>query len=280
MFTVTIPSTVMALTIMAVPCSYAGRRKGINSNRHQESQSGMEYFIRSAGDWHPKPPPRGCLLGQRSDGQRLFGRVRRCSRGYLRQWQGRARGMPGSLQCSLPTNELQPKWYTLKSKRKGEKKKKGTAISGEVQMQFEMADPSNPSATPREILRKFMAMASVSPGLEGDETDEFARTDSNDPNIDDDDDDDDDEDGEEKSPETSDETEESGKLDVGEKKRRKLRLKKLRRKTKARAYEFTGGTDVVGIVFVEICKITDLPPERNSRHLSVQIGSPMLMCLQ
>ncbi|KAL8872777.1 MAG: hypothetical protein Q9174_001653 [Haloplaca sp. 1 TL-2023] len=158
----------------------------------------------------------------------------------------------------------EPKWYTLKSKRKGEKKKKGSAISGEVQMQFEMADPSNPSATPREILQKFMAMAAVSPGLEGDEMDEFARTDSNDPNNDDDDD----EDGEEKSPETSDETEESGKLDVGEKKRRKLRLKKLRRKTKARAYEFTGGTDVVGIVFVEICKITDLPPERNMTRTS------------
>lgn len=120
-----------------------------------------------------------------------------------------------------------------------------------------MADPSNPSATPPEILQKFMAMAAISPGLDGDEENEFARTGSNDRNEDEDDDDND--------IETSDETEESGKLDVNEKKQKKLRLKTLKRKSKAKAYEFTGGKDVVGIIFVEICKITDLPPERNSK---------------
>ncbi|KAI4225839.1 MAG: hypothetical protein LQ349_006981 [Xanthoria aureola] len=149
----------------------------------------------------------------------------------------------------------EPKWYTLKSKRNGEKKKKGTNVSGEVQMQFTMVDPSNPSAAPQDILQKFTVMAAVSPGVEGDEIDEFSRIESNDREEEDDDND----------LETSDETEEPGKLDVSEKKRRKLRLKKLKKKTKARAYEFTGGTDVVGIVFVEICKITDLPPEKNSR---------------
>ncbi|KAL8659949.1 MAG: hypothetical protein Q9226_000171 [Calogaya cf. arnoldii] len=154
----------------------------------------------------------------------------------------------------------EPKWYTLKSKRNGEKKKKGTTVSGEVQMQFTMVDPSNPSATPQDILQKFMVMAAVSPGIEGDEIDEFSRVESNDREEDDDDND----------IETSDETEEPGasKLDVSEKKRKKLRLKKLKRKTKARAYEFTGGTDVVGIVFVEICKITDLPPEKNMTRTS------------
>ncbi|KAL8995967.1 MAG: hypothetical protein Q9169_004414 [Polycauliona sp. 2 TL-2023] len=151
----------------------------------------------------------------------------------------------------------EPKWYTLKSKRNGEKKKKGTNVSGEVQMQFTMADPSNPSATPQDIFQKFMVMAAVSPGIEGDEVDEFSRIESNDREEDDDND-----------LETSDETEEPGKLDLSEKKRRKLRLKKLKRKTKARAYEFTGGTDVVGIVFVEICKITDLPPEKNMTRTS------------
>lgn len=124
-------------------------------------------------------------------------------------------------------------------------------------MQFTMVDPSNPSATPQDILQKFMVMAAVSPGVEGDEIDEFSRIESNDREEEDDDND----------LETSDETEEPGKLDVSEKKRRKLRLKKLKKKTKARAYEFTGGTDVVGIVFVEICKITDLPPEKNSKLL-------------
>ncbi|KAL8708639.1 MAG: hypothetical protein Q9220_006464 [cf. Caloplaca sp. 1 TL-2023] len=154
----------------------------------------------------------------------------------------------------------EPKWYTLKSKRKGEKKKKGSAVSGEVQMQFTLADPSNPSATPQDILQKFMVMAAVSPGLDGDEIDDFGRTDSNDRN--------DDEDDDEKDLDTSDETEGTGKLDPSEKNRKNLRLKRLKKKTKARAYEFTGGTDVVGIVFVEICKITDLPPERNMTRTS------------
>lgn len=124
-------------------------------------------------------------------------------------------------------------------------------------MQFAMSDPSNPSASPQEILQKFMTMAAISPGLDGEEENEFPRTESTDINEDEDDDDND--------IETSDETEESGKLDVAEKKQKRMRLKKLKRKSKARAYEFTGGKDVVGIIFVEICKITDLPPERNSK---------------
>ncbi|KAL8710900.1 MAG: hypothetical protein Q9225_007209 [Loekoesia sp. 1 TL-2023] len=154
----------------------------------------------------------------------------------------------------------EPKWYTLRSKRKSEKKNKGTAISGEVQMQFTMSDPSNPSATPQEILQKFMAMSAVSPGPEADDMDDFSRVGSNDRNEDEDD--------EEQDLETSDETEEPGKPDASEKKKKKLRLKRLKKKTKARAYEFTGGTDVVGIVFIEICKITDLPPERNMTRTS------------
>ncbi|KAL8650827.1 MAG: hypothetical protein Q9210_003596 [Variospora velana] len=154
----------------------------------------------------------------------------------------------------------EPKWYTLKSKRKSEKKKKGTAISGEVQMQFTLTDPTNPSATPSEILQKLTLMAAVSPGPEGEDTHDSSRTNSIGPNEDDDEDDND--------LDTSDETEEPGKLDVTGKKTKNLRLKRLRKKSKARAYEFTGGTDVVGIVFIEICRITDLPPERNMTRTS------------
>lgn len=123
-------------------------------------------------------------------------------------------------------------------------------------MQFTLADPTNPSATPSEILQKLTLMATVSPGPEGEDTHDSSRTNSIGPNGDDDDDDND--------LDTSDETEEPGKLDVTGKKTKNLRLKRLRKKSKARAYEFTGGTDVVGIVFIEICRITDLPPERNS----------------
>ena len=38
---------------------------------------------------------------------------------------------------------------------------------------------------------------------------------------------------------------------------------RLKKKTEARAYEFSGGT---GIVFLDIVKITDLLPERNSMY--------------
>jgi phosphatidylserine decarboxylase len=63
--------------------------------------------------------------------------------------------------------------------------------------------------------------------------------------------------------EPSDETDDPTKPQNVEKRRRKLRLKGLRRKKQMTAYEFSGGSEVVGIVFLEISKITDLPPEKN-----------------
>ena len=78
-------------------------------------------------------------------------------------------------------------------------------------------------------------------------------------------------DGEEhdQSLDTSDETDDPTKPEAAEKRKRKLRLKRLKKKTKARAYEFTGGSDVIGIAFLEIEKITDLPPERNGTGKSM-----------
>lgn len=139
-------------------------------------------------------------------------------------------------------------------------------------MQFSLSDPSNPSASPQEILQKFLVMASISPSPEADDINDLSRSNSNDLNEDEDDDD--------KDLETSDETEEPSNLEVSEKKNKKSRLKRLKRKTKARAYEFSGGTDVVGIVFVEICKITDLPPERNSKVLARSDNDSRLTDLQ
>ena len=65
--------------------------------------------------------------------------------------------------------------------------------------------------------------------------------------------------------ETSDETDDPTKPEVVEKRKRRLRLKRLKRKSlAARAYQFSGaGNGVQGIVFMEIVKVTDLPPERN-----------------
>lgn len=68
--------------------------------------------------------------------------------------------------------------------------------------------------------------------------------------------------------ETSDETDDPTKPEVVEKRRRRLRLARLRRKSlAARAYQFSGsGTGVQGIVFMEIVRVTDLPPEKNGKH--------------
>ena len=68
---------------------------------------------------------------------------------------------------------------------------------------------------------------------------------------------------------TSDETDDATKPEAVEKRKKRLRLKRLKRKTKARAYEFTGGSDVIGIAFLEIEKITDLPPERNGTETPI-----------
>lgn len=71
--------------------------------------------------------------------------------------------------------------------------------------------------------------------------------------------------------ETSDETDDPTKPEVVEKRRRRLRLARLRRKSlAARAYQFSGsGSGVQGIVFMEIVRVTDLPPERNGMGLAI-----------
>lgn len=163
--------------------------------------------------------------------------------------------------------EQEPKWYPLKSKRPGGKKTSN--VSGDVQLQFTLLDSSNHAATPQQIMDKFRALAGVDPSelgihdtstptrqtsrtsaggeaLIGDEEEEYF--------------------DEEEEP--SDETDDPTKPDAIEKRKRRLRIKGLRKKKQSSAYEFSGGSDVVGIVFLEIGKITDLPPERNMTRTS------------
>ena len=133
----------------------------------------------------------------------------------------------------------QPKWYTLKSSRRSSKKK-DSSISGEIQLQFTLVDSVNASAAPRELHQKLLRLIAGS-------------------NVEDEEEDEDD------AADTSEETDDANKPEVAEKRRRKLRLKRLRKKNKAKTYEFSGaGGDVLGIAFVEIVKAVDLPPERNS----------------
>lgn len=107
-----------------------------------------------------------------------------------------------------------------------------------------------------------ISMSTPTPGADEDEENKAFKTNSRGSDVYNEDDDDDEE---EKDLETSDETDDPIKAGGTEKQKKKLRLARLKKKTKARAYEFSGGTDVVGIVFLDIVKITDLPPERNSK---------------
>lgn len=124
-----------------------------------------------------------------------------------------------------------------------------------MQIQFSVYDPSNLKATPEEIYQKFNKTV-----IAAEEDDDLSRLPSNESLGDDLDD-------LEKDDDTSDETDDPNKPDVVEKKKKKKRLAVLRRKSMAaRAYEFTGkDSDVSGIIFLEVKKITDLPPERNSK---------------
>lgn len=121
-------------------------------------------------------------------------------------------------------------------------------MSGEILLQFSLADSANPIATPPDIFGKFKKLV-----YSGDEDDQPQVPPADFDELEQDD-------------ETSDEADDlAGGPEVGEKRRRRLRLARLRRKSlAARAYQFSGsGTGVQGIVFMEIVKVTDLPPERN-----------------
>lgn len=144
----------------------------------------------------------------------------------------------------------EPKWYKLKSKRKEGKKKNG--VSGEVQLQFSLVDSANPAASPEEISRKFRAVLKLA-----DEDDDLSRTSTN---VDDDDDGD----GDDPDDEETTGTEADIKPEI-EKRRRLARLR--RRSIAVRAYDFLS-SDISGIVFMEIVKVTDLPPERNMTRTS------------
>ncbi|OQV10084.1 hypothetical protein CLAIMM_14130 isoform 2 [Cladophialophora immunda] len=156
--------------------------------------------------------------------------------------------------------QTQPKWYRLNSRRPASKKQSN--VSGEVYMQFSLVDSANPSASPDEIRKKFQAYL----GAE-EEDDELSRVSSNiDELAADDDFDELDEDQEE----SVTETESPQKPETADKKAKKKRLARLRRRSiAARAYNFLSeDNDVNGIIFLEIVKINDLPPERNMTRTS------------
>lgn len=166
----------------------------------------------------------------------------------------------------------EPRWFKLEGRKSGRRsKKKNDDVSGEVQLKFMLYDPMNTSATPQQLMQKFSGVvASAGEDDESDDDDLLARFTSRD--LDDVDEGSDDDDDEDKTP--SSETDEvrtpastpggDESLNGKAKRKRQKKIAKLRRKNKLKNYEFGGMSDVAGVLFLEINRITDLPPEKNS----------------
>jgi len=147
------------------------------------------------------------------------------------------------VKSSLILRRLQPRWFSLKSSRKK------AQISGEIQLRFSLSDSSNEAAPPEEIAAKWQAWQGnfvTTPNPSGDDQDPLSRDLGDDLPSEDDD--------------------EVGDTEsiMAEKKAKKGK-KKDKRIKKGGHYELYSGTDVVGVIFLEINSITDLPPERNSQ---------------
>jgi phosphatidylserine decarboxylase len=144
---------------------------------------------------------------------------------------------------------LQPRWFTLKSSRK-----KAT-ISGEIQLQLTLADSSNENATEEQILRKWQLWQAnfiQTPSPSSTDCDPMTLGPAEEEGSDYED--------EEESPSPDDES------TMADKPPKKGKGKKFNRKKKAKGqpYELNQGSDVIGVIFLEISSITDLPPEKNS----------------
>lgn len=172
--------------------------------------------------------------------------------------------------------EQEPKWFPLKSKRPG---KKTGVVSGEVLLQFTLYDATNHHATSQQIFEKFSNIVGIeaeSPGHQLTPTltpiiapAKVRSGTSPSPPLSRRPTDNDDEEEYEVYEDETPEDEDLTKPEAIEKRKRRLRIKGLKRKKRDNPYEFTNGdSNVVGIIFLEICHITDLPPEHNLTRTS------------
>jgi phosphatidylserine decarboxylase len=184
----------------------------------------------------------------------------------------------------------EPKWYPLKSKRPG---KKTGVVSGEVQLQFTLFDPANKAATPHQVLERLNALLAsypvgnsnsreptpsrtpvlaptseprpAAPGPELSSSRSGSTDDDEDVELDDD---------------SSSDVEDNSKPENIEKQRRRMRIKGLKSRRHKNPYAFTNGdSDVVGIIFLEINRITDLPPESNLTRTSFDMDPFVVVSL-
>jgi len=153
-----------------------------------------------------------------------------------------------------------PKWYKLESRKSGKKK---SVVSGEVLMQFSIFDPINTAATPQQTINKLMGVAATiaEDDEDIDEDEELKRTESE---IQEDEEDDDEDSSDEKDADP-------GKKESRKERKKRKRLARLKQRAKQRAFEFSGTSDIAGVLFLEIQKITDLPPEKNSMLVNTLI---------
>lgn len=194
---------------------------------------------------------------------------------------------------ALDKSEHEPTWYPLKSKRPG---KKTSVVSGEVLLQFTLLDRSDVNSTKEQVFEKFYNLAKqipvssrnatplMTPSLQparGPLSESGSRSPPLNREVSDtlaDDDDDDEIDPDTDLSEDEDPTE----PEAIEKKKRRLRIKGLRRRRRKEGniYEFNNsGSDVVGIIYLEIQNITDLPPEPNSVRTSFDMDPFVVVSL-
>ncbi|KAM3474139.1 hypothetical protein MY8738_008022 [Beauveria namnaoensis] len=175
-------------------------------------------------------------------------------------------------------NAQEPKWYPLRSKRPG---KKTSIVSGEVLLQFTLLDTNNPASPHQETMERLQSLIRSVPVASGSQagsasvTPAATTTPHADPLaefVDDDDEeisDYEEDSNDEGEGEAEGEDEDASKPETAEKRRRRLRIRGLKRKNRRAAYAFTNGdSDVVGIIYLEICRVTDLPPEHNLTRTS------------
>lgn len=163
-------------------------------------------------------------------------------------------------------NMPEPKWVKLEGRRSGRKKKKDDEVSGEILLKFTLYDPTNTAATAQHVLSKFYGLVAEQGGDDDDEDEEDILGKLNNRDLDDLSEED-----EEKDP--SDETDEGTRTPMGTpdekvKRTKRQKMQKLKRKRQLKAWGFSGDSDVAGILFLEINRITDLPPEKNMTRTS------------
>jgi len=153
---------------------------------------------------------------------------------------------PLSQHCA---HAIQSRWFPLVSTRKKSK------ISGEIKLDLAIVDSRHNPASPELIASKLRGIPSI-PTTPANELDGF---DTNSAVVSEDDDED----------LSSDELnvidEDGSKSNKSRGRRIKDKAKRKIRKGSKNAYEFAGGGDVVGVIFLEIGSITDLPPEKNGQ---------------